>query len=182
MADLDGSAPIELNKYYHVTVLYTGYSMEMYVDGVLDTFKPFSGKIQSSTKPLTISRMDDVETQYALRGSVDEVKLWDKEISVPQIAQLKTQWFTPYGIEKMDAVARIYPNPSNGEFMIEFNEVGQIDEIALIASDGRMILSKRIENQSKSVKVGQTGLAAGLYLLMITLKNGEVIGRKIMVN
>ena len=182
VADLDGSAPIELNKYYHVTVLYTGYSMEMYVDGVLDTFKPFSGKIQSSTKPLTISRMDDVETQYALRGSVDEVKLWDKEISVPQIAQLKTQWFTPYGIEKMDAVARIYPNPSNGEFMIEFNEVGQIDEIALIASDGRMILSKRIENQSKSVKVGQTGLAAGLYLLMITLKNGEVIGRKIMVN
>lgn len=156
--------------------------MELYVDGVLDAFKAFSGEIQSSTKPFTISRMDNVETQYALRGSVDEVKLWDKEIPIPQIAQLKTQWFTPYGIQKMDAVARIYPNPSNGEFMIEFNQVGQIDQIALIAADGRMILSERIEDQSKSVKVGQAGLAAGVYLLMFTSKNGEVSGRKIMIN
>ncbi|MFA6482586.1 MAG: LamG-like jellyroll fold domain-containing protein, partial [Bacteroidales bacterium] len=43
IADLDGSVPIELNRYYHVTVLYTGYSMELYLDGVLDAFKAFPG-------------------------------------------------------------------------------------------------------------------------------------------
>lgn len=181
VTDLDGSTPIELNRYYHVTVLYTGYSMELYVDGMLDSFMAFSGEIQQSIKPITIGRMDNVETLYALRGSVDEVKLWDREISIPQIEGLKSQWYTPYGIEKNDAVVRIYPNPSNGEFMIEFNDVKQIDHIALIASDGRRISTRHMEYQSKSVKIGQDGLLAGLYLLMITSKSGQVTGRKIMV-
>ena len=181
VVDLDGAAAIELNRYYHVTALYTGYSMELYVDGVLDAFKAFSGEIQPSTKPLTIGRMDNVETLYALRGSVDEVKLWDREISIPQIGQLKNQWSTPYGIEEIDQVARIYPNPSNGDFTIEFNNVQQLDHIALVSSDGRMISSKQIEGQSKIIIIKQSGIAAGLYFLKITSKSGQVTGRKLMV-
>jgi hypothetical protein len=120
VADLDGSAPIELNRYYHVAVLYTGYSMEMYVDGILDTFKEFSGAIQPSTKPITIGRMDNTETLYSLRGSVDEFKLWDKEISIPQIEKLKTLWATPIGIEENDLIARIWPNPAEDLIFVEF--------------------------------------------------------------
>ncbi|MFH1121264.1 MAG: LamG-like jellyroll fold domain-containing protein, partial [Bacteroidota bacterium] len=95
ISDLDGSAPIDLYRYCHVAALYTGYSMELYVDGILDTFKAFSGAILPSTKPFTIGRMDDVETQYALRGSVDEVKLWNQEVPVTQVEQLKNQWAAP---------------------------------------------------------------------------------------
>jgi hypothetical protein len=97
VADLDSSKPIELNRYYHVTAVYTGFSMELYIDGVLDSFKAFSGAIQASTKPLAIGRMDNLETQYALLGSVDEVKLWNVEISPVQIEQLKSRW--PTGVK-----------------------------------------------------------------------------------
>jgi hypothetical protein len=119
VSDLDGSSPIELNRYYQVTALYTGYSMELYIDGVLNTYKPFSGSILPSTKPFTIGRMDEVETLYALRGSVDEVRIWDQEIPLKQIEQLRNQW----AVAKIDTlkgpVRKIYPNPAQSTIYIE---------------------------------------------------------------
>ncbi|KAF0202411.1 MAG: LamG domain-containing protein jellyroll fold domain-containing [Bacteroidetes bacterium] len=181
VADLDGSAPIELNRYYHVAVLFTGYSMEMYVDGILDMFKEFSGTIQPSTRPITIGRMDNAETLYSLRGSVDEFKLWDKEISIPQIEKLKTLWATPIGIEEIDPVARIYPNPSNGEFIIEFTNNEKILGITLAATDGRQVVVGHFNNYDDRISVNIPQIAPGLYSLSIVMGNGKVTNRKILV-
>jgi hypothetical protein len=180
VADLDGSAPIELNRYYHVTVLYTGYSMEMYVDGVLDSFKSFSGELQVSTKPLTIGRMDNVEMLYSLLGSVDEVKIWDKEIPVKQIEQLKNQWATPAGIEENDGIARIYPNPAHEVITIEFAGIVQTKEISLYAPDGREISHNQINSMNSKIEIRIPPHSAGIYLLRIVLDNGSVVSRKII--
>lgn len=181
VSDLDGSFPIELNRYFHVTALYTGYSMELYVDGVLDTFKGFSGNIQQSDKPLTIGRMDKTETLYALLGSVDEVKLWDKEISVTQIAQLKNQWATPYGIEEKEVAARVYPNPSNGTFTIEFAGDARISTVTMFTPDGRFVKVDYTVMNGNSIKVSALRIAPGLYVLNIGLSNGAMVHRKMLV-
>ena len=99
--------------------------------------KHFQEAILPSTKPLTIGRMDNVETQYALRGSVDEVKLWDKEIPVAQVEQLKNQWATPAGMIDNELIARIYPNPAEEVIYIEFTDTIRAEHISLFASDGR---------------------------------------------
>lgn len=181
VADLDGSAPIELNRYYHVTALYTGYSMELYVDGVLDTFKSFSGTLQPSTKPITIGRMDNVETQYALLGSVDEVKLWDKEIPVGQIRQLKTQWATPAGVVEAEMIANIYPNPAEGVIYVEFSGSIQAENISLFNPDGREMKDYQLEKLSSRIVIEFPQASAGLHLLQIILKDGRVITRKIVI-
>jgi hypothetical protein len=181
VADLDASSPIELNRYYHVAALYTGYSMELYVNGTLDAFKGFTGEIQPSTKPLTIGRMDNVETLYALRGSVDEVKLWDKEIPIPQIELLKNQWATPYGIVEMEQLARIYPNPSNGDFVIELTGNEKITGLTLAAVDGREVLVPPFKKDSDKICVHVPQIASGLYVLSITLGNGKMVQRKVLV-
>ncbi len=181
VADLDGSAPIELNRYYHVTVLYTGYSMELYVDGVLDTFKAFSGIIQASTKPITIGRMDDVETLYALRGSVDEVKLWDKEIPVKQIEMLKDQWNTAQGIEEIFSVTQIYPNPAKDLIHIEFDGAVSADHVSLFTMDGREVQDYTVKMQGPEIMINIPHTSPGLHLLQIILKDGQVINRKIVI-
>jgi len=155
--------------------------MELYVDGFLDTFKDFSGAIQPSTRPITIGRMDNTETLYSLRGSVDEFKLWDKEISIPQIEKLKTQWATPIGIEEIDPVARIYPNPSNGDFIIEFTNNEKILGITLAAPDGRQVVFSHFSNFDNRISVNIPQIAPGLYFLSIAIGNGKVTSRKILV-
>lgn len=181
VADLDGSAPIELNRYYHVTVLYTGYSMEMYVDGVLDSFKSFSGELQASTKPITIGRMDNVETLYSLFGSVDEVKIWDKEIPVKQIEQLKNQWATPAGIEENESIARIYPNPAHEIIIIEFKGTGRAKEISLYAPDGREISDNQDNSKDSKIEIKIPELLPGMYLLRISMNEGKEVTRKIII-
>jgi len=181
VSDLDGSSPIELNRYYHVTALYTGYSMELYLDGVLDTFKAFSGAILPSTKPFTIGRMDDIETLYSLRGCVDEVKLWDKEIPVKQVEQLKNQWAISTVDSLADPVARIYPNPAREAIFIEFTGKIDIENISLFASDGRKVFEYQPNTQSSAIKIDIPATFTGLYLLRIILKDGRVAIRKIII-
>jgi hypothetical protein len=181
VADLDGSAPIELNRYYHVTVLYTGYSMELYVDGVLDTFKAYSGRIQPSTKPLTIGRMDNVETLYSLRGSIDEVNLWDKEIPISQIEKLKDQWNTSFGIDEDNVIARIYPNPAEEVIYIEFTGSADAEHIFLLNMEGKEVHDFSVKSQASRIELGVTKASSGLHLIRIVLKEGQVVTKKIMI-
>jgi hypothetical protein len=181
VADLDGSFTIELNRYYHVTALYTGYSMELYLDGDLDTFKAFSGAILPSTKPFTIGRMDDVETQYALRGSVDEVKLWDREIPVKQVAQLKNEWAIIPADSTGDPVASIYPNPATDDIYVKFTGSVDIENISLYASDGEKYSDYKPTVKSQLIRIDIPQTARGLYVLRIILKDGRVAIRKMIV-
>ena len=181
VADLDGSTPIELNRYYHVSALYTGYSMELYVDGVLDTFKAFSGAIQPSTKPFTIGRMDNVETQYALRGSVDEVKLWNKEISVTQVEQLKNQWATSSGISDNYLIERMYPNPAEEVIYVEFKGIIKVEHISLFTLDGREVSGYQVKMQSSGIMIEIPHPSKGLLLLRMIMKDGSVVTRKIII-
>ncbi len=180
ISDVDGSSPIELNRYYHVAALYTGYSMELYVDGILDAFKSFSGAILPSTKPLTIGRMDHIETLYALRGSVDEVRIWDKEIPVSQVGQLKNQWATPFGIFKNELFAQFYPNPSGETLYIRFSGTARAEHISLYTADGRKVSDYLPEPRDPLMKIKIPQSLTGLYVIRITLDDGRIITRKMI--
>jgi hypothetical protein len=180
ISDLDGSTPIELNRYYHVTALYTGYSMELYVDGVLDTFKSFSGSILPSTKPFTIGRMDNIETQYALLGSVDEIKLWDKEIPVSQVEQLKTLWATPAGIIDQEISISVYPNPADELINVEITGNINVENLKVLNTDGREMSDIKVKVHSSGLTIELPQSSKGLYLLKLILNDGRVISRKII--
>lgn len=181
VTDLDSSIPVELNRYYHVAAIYTGYSMELYVDGALDTFKAFSGVLQSSTKPITIGRMDDVETQYAFRGSVDEFKLWNTEIPVAQIAQLKNEWANSTGVFSNDLIERIYPNPAERVINVELSGTVEAEKISLFAANGIEVAVYPIKIRGSAISIEIPEICSGLYILKIILKNGRVITKKVIV-
>ncbi len=182
ISDLDGSSPIELNRYYHVTASYTGYSMEMYIDGVLDTFKSFSGAILPSTKSFTIGRMDETETLYSLRGSVDEVRLWDKEIPVRQIEQLKNQWSEIIPADTLaDPISRCWPNPAHEVINLEFTGPVDIVSLSLYASDGKMVSDFKSDISSKGAVINIPPTFTGLYLLRIITKDGRTATRKMVI-
>jgi len=180
VVDLDSDLPIELNRYYHVTCLYTGYSMELYIDGKLNAVKVHTGNILSSTHPITIGRQDEAITNYDLLGSVDEVKIWDREIPVSQVAKLKDQWWYPLGVEETDAIIRIFPNPSEGLIYIEFSRTSQPVLLSLFASDGKKVLDYEVQDSESNIRLKIPQPTAGIYLLRIVMKDGKVVTRKIV--
>ncbi|MGE5428016.1 MAG: LamG-like jellyroll fold domain-containing protein [Methylococcaceae bacterium] len=179
IVDLDSKEAIELNRYYHVTALYTGYSVELYVDGKLSAFKPFKGKLLASTHPLTIGRQDEVEVQYSMMGSIDEVKLWDKEIPVTQIEKLKDQWFIPVGIDELETSLRVYPNPAKDILILEFPGSERAERVTLFTSDGRMISDYLVNTSETTIKFKMPPSAERIYILQVLMKDGKVVTRKI---
>jgi hypothetical protein len=181
VADLDGSTPIDLNRYYHVTAVYTGFSMELYVNGVLDTFKAFSGAIQPSTKPITIGRMDNVEIQYALLGSIDEVKLWNVEIPPAQIVELKNQWPTDARVLQSDPNLRIYPNPADRVIHVELDSPSEPVFASLFSVEGIEVTGSQFKIQNSELRIEIPQALSGLFLIRVVLKDGRAITRKIII-
>jgi hypothetical protein len=179
VADLDGASPIQLNQFYHVTVLYTGYSLELYLDGVLDAFQAFSGVLQTATKPLTIGRMDDAETLYALVGSVDEVKLWNAEIPISQIEQLKAQWAETPQPTQQEVI--LYPNPANGFVNIQIPGTVKAESISLFSMDGRRTTGHQIKSESAGVVIEFSPFYKGIFLVKMILDDGRVLTRKLII-
>ncbi len=178
--DLDGSQPVDPDTYYHVTAQYTGYSMELYVNGILDSFKKFTGNILPSTKALTIGRMDKVETQYALVGSVDEVKIWNRELSVKQIEQLPDQWATPLIINDTQVSMFIYPNPAHEYLMIKLKASDRIERIYLVTLQGYEAAGYHLEFSPDLITVHAPNLLPGLYVLRLILSDGRGISKKVI--
>jgi hypothetical protein len=126
--------------------------------------------------------MDNLETQYALRGSVDEVKLWDKEIPLKQIEKLKNEWADPAIVDTLsDPVARIWPNPASNVFYVEFIGAVDLENLVMYSSDGKVALSYPPFNQSTKIRINIPQSFSGVYLLRILLKDGRSSTRKMVI-
>ncbi|MCK9292127.1 MAG: LamG-like jellyroll fold domain-containing protein [Bacteroidales bacterium] len=181
VADLDASNPLELNKYYHITAVYTGYSLELYIDGVLDTFAAFFGDILASTKPLTLGRMDISETEYALKGSIDEFRLWETEISPDQIALLPHSWASAEGLDERREGIRIYPNPGQHTLYIENLSKKPIHLIILYLPDGRIYSTYKVQSDEERMNIDLNTIIPGSYLIGFILDDGSRFTQKLLI-
>jgi hypothetical protein len=130
IVDLDAGAPLETGAWYHVTAIYNGRDMELYIDGRLSSFKPWTGTINTTLTDLTIGQMIPGNTSYNFKGNLDDLKIFDYGISDQVVQQLFT------GTKAMEVYAEdfapfnVYPNPAHEKITIALNardaEVGGI--------------------------------------------------------
>ncbi len=171
--DLDSTAPLVLHAYVHVTVVYTGYSMELYLDGQLDTYLAHSGLIMTTDKAITFGQKSLDETQFYLKGVLDEVRIYSEALNPDEILLLKTLWQeeSPTAIEEpAQTQIKVYPNPATaGEFWIE-HPSDKIKNVYLITSAGKSYPVKLLPSAS-GTKVISENQYPGIYILKIVLQN-----------
>ena len=80
-------------------------------------------------------------------------------------------------IEIQNDQLRIYPNPSNGSFTIEFDESLAIKEIRLTDLLGKIVFQQQTDNRTK---IEITNLRNEIYILTIIDKNNLLINKKII--
>ena len=179
--DLDSSFPLQSNRYYHGTVVYTGYSMEMYIDGELDEFISHNGLVLTTDKALTFGQKSLEQTQYFLTGIMDEVRLYHSILQPDEIRLLKTLWhdepITGIGDQHAEVI-RVFPNPStNGEIWIDY-PAEKIVEVQLIDLSGKLYPVKIIK-EGERTKLINGDFRSGIFFLKVrtqhTLDYSKVI-------
>jgi hypothetical protein len=83
----DGAAVVADNQWHHVAGVYDGSEGTLYIDGVLDTVVPATGRINASTYKLFIGENSQARGRY-LKGLVDDVRIYDCALSEVDVAEL----------------------------------------------------------------------------------------------
>lgn len=74
-----------------------------------------------------------------------------------------------------------YPNPMQHQVTIDFGGVRRSGQYAILDVNGRALLQGEFKQRTEFT-AEQQGLAAGMYMLQITLDNGKVLSRKLMID
>lgn len=177
--DLDSTFPLLINQFYHVTVVYSGYSMELYMDGELDSFITHSGLMGTTSNSLTFGRKDSGEANYFLRGVMDEVRIYNAIVPPDEIFTLKEKWNeTVTGVEADLEKIQVYPNPAEKNFFLRNTTLNALRSMYLYDVSGRLVDFEASQIKD-DVKVSVNSPITGVAILRLQSGKG-VYHRKII--
>ncbi len=178
--DLDTSFPLVLNHFYHFTAVYTGYSMELYVDGLLDTFIADTGPMSTASKSITFGRKEASTSNYYLRGTLDEVRIYDKALAPNEIETLKTLWNTVTDVRNAPGQGiTVYPNPASHILFVKGLQL-PVWKVELVDVTARKITGVHHHVDDGDLVVEFDKMARGLVILRVETMSG-VVYRKVLV-
>jgi len=171
--DLDSSFPLLANQFYHVTVVYSGYSMELYLEGILNSCIPHNGLMLTTSKAITLGQKGTAATQYYLIGLLDEIRLYNATLQPNEIGLLKDLWQeeTVTAIDDLTKnIAQAYPNPvRDGKFWIDY-PLEDIVKLQLLDVNGKLQILNSVESDGARTRCISDG-SAGMFFLKITTQH-----------
>ena len=76
---------VELEEWHHYALVYTGFTLELYLDGELDGFVDASGSIIYTDKEITFGKLEYFDNDFYLDGMLDEITFWNKALTEEEI-------------------------------------------------------------------------------------------------
>jgi len=181
--DLDSRTQVASGVYHHLAVTYNGADVELYVDGELEAFTTWSGRMLTPAIDLTVGQMLPGDANYNFAGVIDDVDLYSYALTYPQIQHLRDR---VTGVSaggrgeelQAEGIVTVYPNPFNPATTIGYRVSGQGARVRLAVYNvlGREVVALVDEMKSPGayeVTWHSGGSASGVYFLRFT--SGETV-------
>jgi hypothetical protein len=163
---VEGTTTLQPGKWYHLVGTYDGTTQKIYVNGLLDGSRLYSGQLSSNTAPLFIGLCISGETgaKYGyFTGIIDEVRIYNRALNSDEIAELA-------GLENKNPTSLLV-SPSS--FTIESGQAQTLT--AALNSSGSPLVGKAItwsagvgEISPESGTTDNLGQISGTYTAPIT--------------
>lgn len=172
--DLDSSFPLAFDHFYHFTVVYTGYSLELYAGGELDAFSAHAGPVNTTAKAITLGRKDEHTTRYSLFGTLDEVRIYDHALSPDAIAALDTTWnIVVTSTAEALAGIHLYPNPAQEAVYVSGLRKDAVFAVSVFEVNGRRV-NCAIQWSGDDLRVTVGDRSRSLLIVKIQTESGVV--------
>lgn len=82
--------------------------------------------------------------------------------------------------QKLGETLSVYPNPSNGVFVVEYNNLNSVEKISVYDLLGNELIMPIIKTESKII-VNMTSAKKGYYLLKVQTSNGKIVHQRVVL-
>jgi hypothetical protein len=188
--DLDSETELSPLKLYLLTVIYSGKDLELWLNGELDSFASWSGKILSTSNDLMIAQMLQNDHNYTFNGVIDDVRLYDYALSVDEIKNLYDLSVSVENNIEIPNEFRLnqnYPNPFNPSTVINYH-LAAGDHVTLKVYDmlGRVVVTLVDEYQSAGIynsqfSIRNSQLSSGVYFYRLRVGDRFVQSKKMLL-
>lgn len=185
--DLDTETEIKLDSIYNVSVSYNGSDLEIYLNGNLDAFTNFTGKILTTNINLMIGQVLPGNSNYNFNGTLDDLRIYDYSLPREEINNLynitTSVEMNNDVIPAKTSLYQNYPNPFNPstEIIFDLNKASNINlDIFNIIGEKIQTLSSGFFSAGRhSLIWNADNYSSGIYFFV--LKTGEKIFTKKMI-
>ncbi len=166
---------LETDRWYHVAAIYDGTFCQLYLDGSLDAFASFEGRINTTTYDLVLGQSLPGQTGFDFKGRLDKVKIFNYGISHEELQAIYEDELSGINDDQPGPGSiYIFPNPASDVINLVLNlDHGSFD-LNLIRMDGSTVYSMTCfvpDKNSFVFTIPSGNFSPGIYLLLIS--NGK---------
>ncbi|GAB4487935.1 MAG: hypothetical protein OHK0019_03580 [Saprospiraceae bacterium] len=176
IGDLDSQIDVQKDSIYHVTATYDGSLLALYLNGELHSYKPLTGKIRTAVVPFLMGQMLPGETAYNFKGTLDEVKIFDRALT-PEAAKTLYE-NSPVSTDKLHKQTMslaITPNPVSETLTVRLPET--TDKTALFSVfdlNGQLVSEQKIV-PGTTLELNVKNWKSGFYIAVF--KSDSAVGK-----
>ena len=176
VGDLDSETGIQKDSIYHIAVTYDGAHMALYLNGVLHTYKPLTGKIRTATVPFLMGQMLPGNVEYNFKGILDEVKIFDRALTPDAALQLYTDSPTSIGaLHTSELLLLISPNPVSDRLRIRLPEMADKTGLLSVYDSNGRLMAAQTGASATTIELAVKTWNPGVYLAVLRSDSG--VGR-----